>query len=381
MRRDNGFASFVVAIATLALTVTACAPTPTLSGAPQVMSFGPLAAVGGAPALTPVGWTIVDPDGEDLTCRLDFDNDGTWDVTVPHCQGSSSRNHTYGAGATIATIEVNDGYSAPVTATTTIIVGPVEGEPFNIVVRPVQALAPAVQSAFAAAALRWESVIAAGLPDQNVSLPASACLDGSAPLIGTIDDIVVDVDVSPIDGVGGTLGAAGPCVIDGAGFPRVGSMMFDSADVTSMLGDGTFTPVVEHEMAHILGFGTIWDTAGHSLLTGAGTSSPLYTGPRAVNEWNQLGGTDNVPVENTGGAGTADAHWRESVFGAELMTGFISPGVNPLSALSIASLADLGYRVNISQADAYALPGAALRAPRSAETRIAMVLREPRYTI
>jgi hypothetical protein len=39
------------------------------------------------------------------------------------------------------------------------------------------------------------------------------------------------------------------------------------------------------------------------------------------------------------------------------MTGFISPSSNPLSRLSIAQFADLGYNVDLSQAEAYSVPG------------------------
>jgi hypothetical protein len=72
-----------------------------------------------------------------------------------------------------------------------------------------------------------------------------------------------------------------------------------------------------------------------------------------------------VPVENLGGPGTRDAHWRETTFGNELMTGFLNPGSNPVSRLTIASLADLGYQVGFATAEPYSLPGnlAALRAP------------------
>ena len=41
----------------------------------------------------------------------------------------------------------------------------------------------------------------------------------------------------------------------------------------------------------------------------------------------------------TGGAGTRDGHWRESVLANELMTGWINAGSNPLSVLSVRSLA------------------------------------------
>jgi len=119
-------------------------------------------------------------------------------------------------------------------------------------------------------------------------------------------------------------------------------------------------------MAHVLGYGTIWTLRG--LLADpslSGGLDPHFTGSRAIAEFNAAGGTTyvgglKVPVEDTGGEGTADAHWRESVFGNELMTGFVDPGANPLSRVSIASMADLGYSVNLLGADPYVL-GASLR--------------------
>ena len=63
-----------------------------------------------------------------------------------------------------------------------------------------------------------------------------------------------------------------------------------------------------------------------------------------------------MPVENTGGPGTRDGHWRESVFRNELMSGFIAAPDNPLSRLTVASLQDLGYKVDLTKAEAYTLP-------------------------
>ena len=57
-----------------------------------------------------------------------------------------------------------------------------------------------------------------------------------------------------------------------------------------------------------------------------------------------------------GGAGTADAHWRESTFQTELMTGFVG-AFNPFSIMSIQSLADVGYSTNQNAADSYVVPG------------------------
>ena len=44
------------------------------------------------------------------------------------------------------------------------------------------------------------------------------------------------------------------------------------------------------------------------------------------------------------------------MFGDELLTGFISGGVRPLSRLSIASFEDIGYEVDYSGADPFDLP-------------------------
>ena len=64
-----------------------------------------------------------------------------------------------------------------------------------------------------------------------------------------------------------------------------------------------------------------------------------------------------VPVESSGETGTKEGHWRESVFGNEFMTGWISGSMNPLSKLTIASLQDLGYGANSAAASTFQLSG------------------------
>ena len=95
-------------------------------------------------------------------------------------------------------------------------------------------------------------------------------------------------------------------------------------------------------------------------MSGLGGSDPRFVGAETALIWPPFAtslafaGT-TPPVENLFGAGTAGAHWRESVFHAELMTGFIEvPGVQmPLSRITIASMKDLGYDVDYSQADTF----------------------------
>jgi hypothetical protein len=222
--------------------------------------------------------------------------------------------------------------------------------PYVIEVRFVGGLSARQRRAFTKAADRWTRVIVGDLPAVRV--------DGE-----TIDDVVIMAQGVEIDGPGKILGQAGPTHVRprtaGAAslLPVKGIMSFDSADLSRMETDGTLEDVITHEMGHVLGIGTIWPMKG--LLRGAGTSNPTFIGARAQREYQVLRGASRprrVPVENTGGPGTAGGHWRETVFRNELMSGFISRPGNPMSRITVASLADLGYQVDIDAAEPYELP-------------------------
>jgi hypothetical protein len=58
-------------------------------------------------------------------------------------------------------------------------------------------------------------------------------------------------------------------------------------------------------------------------------------------------------VERDFGGGTACGHWDEECMGNELMTGFLGPSTSPLSRITVATLQDLGYQVDYSNADAF----------------------------
>jgi len=95
-----------------------------------------------------------------------------------------------------------------------------------------------------------------------------------------------------------------------------------------------------------------------NLISDRGSNNPKYT----LAAYNEIFGLDAlyVPVENSGAAGTRDAHWRESVMGHELMTGYLNNGDNPLRKITVGSLADMGYEVNMTAADSYSPPSAAV---------------------
>ena len=220
---------------------------------------------------------------------------------------------------------------------------------FKIEVRFIGGLTPAQQNAFTTAADRWSRVIVGDLPSVNV--------DGEV-----IDDLLIMAQGVAIDGPGGILGQAGPTHLRPASagaaafLPVKGIMSFDTADLAQMQADGTLKDVITHEMGHVLGIGTIWSRKGK--LKGAGTNNPRFTGAGAKTEFGKLKHSTaaEVPVENTGGQGTRDGHWRESVFRNELMSGFIAAPNNPMSRMTVASLKDLGYEVNLAKAEPYTLP-------------------------
>jgi hypothetical protein len=329
------------------------APPPT-DRPPAIASFAATRSSGPAPLTTAFRMTVSDPDGDPLSCALDVDGNGTFEVAIPSCSSSSSRSATIaGVGSHTVTLRVSDGQRTS-TATTTLQVLAPSSDAFGITVRRSGSMTAGQAAAFTSAAARWAQVVRGGLADVPFTLAAGECAAWTPAFSGTVDDVMIDATVTPIDGPGGILGAAGPCVVRTAGGLTVyGVMQFDSADAAALEAAGQFDEVVLHEMGHVLGFGTSWG----SLLVGAGGSNPGFVGSVAAGAWQAIGGTGPVPVENTGGIGTADGHWRESVFGTELMTGYLGAGAAPLSTVTIGSLADLGYQVDLQAADAFGLAG------------------------
>jgi len=209
------------------------------------------------------------------------------------------------------------------------------------------------------ARLRWESIITTPLPSfAYLSGGSYGCAGEPGTLVlhkTKIRDLLVFFDIAHIDGPGGVIGQAGPCSFDSQGMPRVGILRLDSSDMDKYLNNGLLLDVILHEFAHILGFGTLW-TGDHLVDTLA--TPYLYLGANGILGMDLVGGgTNNRPiVEDTGGDGTALAHWKESIYQTELMTGYINLGTNPLSKLTLEALRDLNYGVDLAQANSYTVP-------------------------
>jgi len=223
---------------------------------------------------------------------------------------------------------------------------------FQIEVVFTGGLTASQQAVFTTAANRWQSIITGDIPDVGID---------NTRWGAAVDDIRINASGVAIDGVNGILGQAGPDYIRVPSFlPISGTMEFDTADLAILESSGQLNNVIIHEMGHVLGLGVLWDSSLKNVISGAGGGNPAYTGGRGKLEYNALARSSgiNVPVENSGGSGTRDSHWRESTFDSELMTGWLNNGTNPLSRITAGQFIDLGYPgVNVDAADLYTIPG------------------------
>jgi hypothetical protein len=222
---------------------------------------------------------------------------------------------------------------------------------------------PAQQAAFDAAATAWTRLIVRGGAPYPVNEDA-----GCGDIRGeTVNGVVIHAKLDSIDGAGSVLGQAGPCILRDADLlPAQGIMAFDVADLAALERRGQLEEVILHEMAHVLGFGTLWNFGAGirpDYLMATPVEDPTFTG--SASRFALFGlaapgflGNGAVPVENTGSPGTRLSHWREATFGQELMTGWLGAAPNPLSALTVAQFRDLGYEVNDALSDTYSFAAA-----------------------
>ena len=312
-----------------------------------------------------------DPDGDSLTYTFELSDPAIASVASA---GERVTVVPEAPGSTRVTVNATDpgGLSASLSFGVTVR-GFIPGS-FDMDVVLTDSVSAELNTAFEQAAGWWMTILAdTELPD----IPADeigrvGCDDiVSEQPVANIDDVVVVIAVRTVDGQGGILASARPCgVRDGSMLPFMGTIQFDKDDLEWLLDRGEMDDVEElilHEMGHVLGIGSVWAQLGllrEPSLGGPPGADTHFAGPLAVAAFDEAGGENydgaKVPVENQAGPGSGDVHWRQSVLVTELMTPFATIGVvDPLSAITIQSLADLGYTVNVGLADPYTLPGVA----------------------
>ncbi|MEO7998895.1 MAG: leishmanolysin-related zinc metalloendopeptidase [Gemmatimonadaceae bacterium] len=230
---------------------------------------------------------------------------------------------------------------------------------FSVCVRFLgDGVTPRLRQGVATAVQRWQRVIVGHVQTSPLNEVASRCFPGAPAINEVVEDLLVFVQLTTLDGPGNVVARAAPCTTHlPVGLTQMGLLLLDSADTDLLVAQGILDNVVTHELGHVLGVGTHWTS--HNLLVGAGTDDPFFTGPSARAQFAQLfpSYTGNaVPVENIGNPGTRDAHWRASVFANELMQGYFTQNM-PLSKVTVGSLGDLGYTVDLTKAEAFPFIG------------------------
>ena len=276
------------------------------------------------------------------------------------------------------TYEADYGYigadcNGSVTSRSGIVEATTTGTPsFDIDLVFVGAISSKYRSAAEAAATRWENIITHSIPYHPVTEEERDAVEELYPMAtipDKVDDLLILVEIGDNPGLGvGTLADARTIILRDPSFlPCIARLRLNGDNLPS-LSDELLADVMEHEMGHTLGFAS-WLWRGHNLLHNPSLNNPVvpapdthFSGPLAIAAFNASGGVAytgaKVPVENNGIPGKADSHWRENVLDDELMTsGFhrLLPH-NPLSAITIQAMADIGYRVDITQAESYKGP-------------------------
>ena len=218
------------------------------------------------------------------------------------------------------------------------------------------------------AARRWMSVITEDLPDYTFTQGLSGqCGDHSyaIPSGERIDDLRIYITSIPREQYFGAWGR--PHLLrEETHLPVVGCMAFGLRFAISLISG-------LHEIGHVVGFGgPVWAQTGfrQNLSWDDPNADTHFNGRLAVAAFDDAGGRAytgaKVPVAKMDGS-----HWRGSVFGSfgpesqlELMT---PGGGRALSAITVQSMADLGYSVDVSQAYPFTLP----LVPSGAKTAVA----------
>ena len=252
---------------------------------------------------------------------------------------------------------------------------PSGADPFNIELIFVDDFTDARKDLMQQAARRFEAIITQGLPNVDFSSNGFDFVADGGRVTRKIEDTVDDLRIFVLKTHYGTYaGAARPDYVrtgNPTGLPAVGAIFMDSFALARREADSVWQEerlvrdLMLHEIAHVLGFGSLWQEFG---LLHEPLEDTYFSGELAIRAFNAAGGEpyvgNKVPVEGGlfGGSCGSASHWNPYVFrgldrqfGAELMEPTVEQE-HALSAITIQSLADLGYVVDVRQADPYSLP-------------------------
>lgn len=218
--------------------------------------------------------------------------------------------------------------------------------PFRVELDYADELPPCVRSVIDGAVGWWERALA----DNNLS-DSESCGVAAGTLAVSVE--------TRFQELGGPLAAAAPLCSDEItreGWMELSEQMFLGQKRDPRFHSpniGLMYETVRHEIGHILGMaaGTAaWDEL---------VRDHAFLGRNAVAAFLDLGGQGaEIPLEDDG----YRSHWSEAEMGGELMSPRIGVSERPpLSAITLGALADLGWVVDMSVAEDYAVGAAKAR--------------------
>ncbi len=216
---------------------------------------------------------------------------------------------------------------------------------------------------------RWTDVVTGDIPDFRLPpdyRPPDRCLDAKWPTLGVIDDMRIEVRIRA-DLASSMIVAFCEVADLPVSIRPFWLLVWVRPDFVAQLdSESRFREWIAHVTGHGLGIGIFWGSLLQNPVDEAGVGADTHFPDSAtVAAFDAAGGSEwtggsKVPVENA--EENRDVHWRGDVFGHEIMSSWYTmgrPGDSPpLSAITVQSVAALGYQVDVSKADPYELPEA-----------------------
>ena len=205
---------------------------------------------------------------------------------------------------------------------------------------------------------RWRRIIRSAPAGESVRLQIGECRN-RVPVIAFITGVRVLIRLDTLFSFVAAQG--GPCAMRANGLPLVGTVQIN-INYYNTISDAKLDDLIMHEVGHVLGIGSTW---GRGQFTGlivgdSNATDPIFVGPNTLSAFNLLGGSARftgrrVPIELK-----FLGHWRASAFAGELMAPALVPAAQPVSAVTVASLRDIGWNVEPEAYEEYQLPAAVL---------------------
>jgi hypothetical protein len=305
--------------------------------------------VSGMAALRDFSDVFEDPDGDALTYTAEFDRP---DIAEAQVEGDAVWVMGISEGQVVLRVRAGDGESESVAVEipVTIRAG------FPIEMEFVTEIAERYTPALRKAQERWSRILAPTRLSQAAlaagSDPCPTVPGFAPPLEGGWRGrgVLVYVRLASMSGSG--VAAATICRTRSDGAPLVGAVIINEHRVRWLFVNNLLHDTMLHELGHVFGIGSLW----HGMIEATKDGGPYFTGPLARKAFDAAGGSSydgpKVPVQVD-----LAHHWRAPILGGELMSPSVGDGM-ALSEITLSALADLGYEVDMSEADAYSLAAA-----------------------